>query len=272
MVFLIYGNFSALLRRDFLEDLDQATVKIYLPAKDAATTDETISETKYPLEVLDEKAIGAKKKYLIGEGKTDALGNYTVNLSNEYQKGPVEINIEVFKVPNQKSKVDKTVQFVVTTLQPVWRGDEKESTYNWNYCLPGRFWCGIRGQFDAWTVFGSVKYADDRKKPFVGVKVSAYDEDWIKDDKLGSAITDEYGRFRIDFQSSDFKKTFLSPLVNVETPLTPIPGPGVYFKISSYNGKVIYDEDPSYGKLPERRNIPNCFHVDLFVDDKKGLA
>lgn len=259
-----------MLRRGFFEDLDQALVKIYLPAKDTPAIDETIPEKKYPLEVLDEKAIKAKKKYLIGEGETDALGNYTIQLSAEYQKGPVEINIEVFKVPNQKSRVDKTVQFVVTTLQPVWRGDQNEFSYNWNYSLPGRFWCGIRSQFDAWTIFGSVKYANDRKKPLVGVKVSAYDQDWIKDDKLGSAITDESGHFRVDFCSSDFKKTFLSPLVNVETPLTAIPGPGVYFKIASYNGMVIYDEDSSYGKLPERSNVPNCLHVDLFVDDDKA--
>lgn len=267
MGYLIHGNFCANLRRDFLEDLDQALVKIYLPAKVSDVPDADIFKKKYPLNVLDEDMIASKRKYLIGEGKTDSHGNYKVNLSAEYKEGPVEINIEVIKVPNQKSRVDKTVQFVVTTLQPVWRGDENEFSYNWNYSLPGRFWCGIRSQFDTWTVFGSVKYSVDRKKPLVGVKVSAYDKDWIKDDKLGSAITDEHGRFRVDFCSSDFKRTFLSPLVNIETPLTAIPGPGVYFKIASYNDKVIYSEDASYGKLPERRNIPNCFHVDLFVDD-----
>lgn len=266
MVFLIHGNFSALLGHNFIEDLKGARVKIYLPESDRAITAETVSNKKYPLLILDEKEVLAKERMLIGKGLTDTSGNYEVQLSDEYKDGPVEINIELLNVPHQKGNIDLAVQFVLTTLQPVWRTSQNGYSYNWSYCFPGLFWRDIRSRFDAWTIFGSVKFANDKKKFLSGVKVSAYDHDWIKDDDLGSAITNELGQFRIDFCSTDFKQTFLSPLINVETPFSPIPGPGVYFKVTSYNGRPIYIEEPKYGKLPERRNIPNCFHIDLFVD------
>lgn len=267
MGYLIYGNFSARLRRDFLEDLDEVRVKIYRSDKAVKSISKETADKKYPMKILDVAEIAAKRVLLIGEGSTDASGNYRIELLPEYQEGdPVEINMEVHKVPNQKSTIDKTIQFIITTLQPVWRTEGNNLSYNWNYCLPGRFWCGIRGRFDMWTVFGSVRSSSDGKTPKAGVTVIAFDKDWIKDDRLGSAITDSSGHFRIDFCSEDFKQTFLSPLINVETPLTALPGPGVYFKIMANDGSIIYEEAPSYGKLPERKNIANCYHIKLFVD------
>jgi len=267
MNFLMNGNFSASLGHNFIEDLKWARVKAYLPEKDGISAKEKGLEKKHALLILDDKEILRRKKDLIGNGLANTSGNYEIQLGKKYKGGPIEMHLELLRVPFQKSKIDLRVQFVIRTLQPVWRENQNGQSYNWNYCLPSLFWHEIRCRFDAWTVFGAVKLAADKKKRLSGVKVSAYDFDWVKDDDLGSAITDESGHFRIDFCSKDFKKTYLSPLINIETPLSAIPGPGVYFKVSSYNGKFIYEEEPSYGKLQERSNIPNCFHIDLVVNE-----
>ena len=41
-------------------------------------------------------------------------------------------------------------------------------------------------------------------KPLAGLQVRAFDKDLIFDDKLGTAVTDEAGRFRMDYSSLDF--------------------------------------------------------------------
>ena len=107
---------------------------------------------------------------------------------------------------------------------------------------------------------------EDNSTPLVGVKVSAFDADWITDDLLGTATTDGAGHFRIDYTSKDFKQTFLSPIINVETPFSSTAGPDLYFVIESSGGTIIYEEKKSDGKEPGRRDSPNCFCVRLYVD------
>ncbi|WP_339705641.1 hypothetical protein [uncultured Kriegella sp.] len=237
-------------------------MKVYLPEESIANN----RKTKYTFEILKDEAVKKKNKLLLGLGKTDASGNYEIKLSDQYKGGPVAFDIEVTEVPNQKVKITKKIQFTVTTLQPVWKEVDGESHYSWHYCLPYHFWGGIRTAFDAWLICGHVKSSSDNRTPIAGAKVSAYDSDWIKDDLLGTVSTDSSGYFRIDYSSIDFKQTFLSPLVNVETPFSAIPGPGVYFKVVSHEGIMLYEEGKSDGKKMSRLNIPNCFGIELYVD------
>ena len=265
MGFYIKGNFCGYLCHNFHEYLSNVNVKIYLP-NSAGVRD---NKSKYTFEILSNEAIDRKNQLLLGQGNTDDSGNYEIKLSDQYNGGPVAFDIEVTEVPYQKVKINKKIQFTLTTLQPVWKDDGSESYYSWHYCLPYQFWGGIRTQFDAWLICGYVKSSLDSKTPIAGAKVSAYDSDWIKDDLLGSVSTDSSGYFRIDYSSADFKKTFLSPLVNVETPFSAIPGPGVYFKVASKEGVMLYEENRSDGEKIPRRNIPNCFGIELYVDGKE---
>src|SRR5262249_32099947 len=45
---------------------------------------------------------------------------------------------------------------------------------------------------------------EESGKPLVGLQVRAYDKDFIFDDKLGTAVTDAQGKFRIDYYEMDF--------------------------------------------------------------------
>ena len=124
-----------------------------------------------------------------------------------------------------------------------------------------------RGRFGAWVTCGYVY--DCRTKPLTpvpGVKVIAFDRDWLQDDELGSAFTDSNGRFRIDYLISDFEKTPFSPLINIEC----TPGPDVYFRIEAYDGTVLLDEPSSRGRDSDRENVGPCFCVRLCVEEPVG--
>ena len=86
------------------------------------------------------------------------------------------------------------------------------------------------------------------------------------DDNLGKARTDINGHFRIDYTSIQFKQTFLSPWINVETdpglPLTFNSGPDVYFKYE-YNGVPIEGETAA----DRRNNVGYCLCVRLCLKD-----
>ena len=99
----------------------------------------------------------------------------------------------------------------------------------WDYCLPARFWCALRSLFDAWVICGHVTVCDT-KEPVEGVKVFAFDRDWLQDDPLGFGVTDAAGHFRIDYTGADFRR---GTFINIEL----FGGPDVYFRIESGFGR-----------------------------------
>ena len=56
-------------------------------------------------------------------------------------------------------------------------------------------------------VIGTV-VEEESGKPLQGLQVRAFDKDLIFDDKLGVAITDAAGKFRIDYSQLDFSSIF----------------------------------------------------------------
>jgi hypothetical protein len=56
-------------------------------------------------------------------------------------------------------------------------------------------------------VIGTV-VEEESGKPLQGLQVRAFDKDLIFDDKLGVAITDAEGKFRIDYSQLDFSSIF----------------------------------------------------------------
>ena len=224
MSFILKGNICGYLCADCREPLIGSIIRFYQVENLQIATEAVAANPKNTLQLLDEKTAHAKDKFLMAEAKIDENGNYKAELNDSYHNygGPLVVCIQTNSVPYQKSRKKNSVQFSVTTIQPAWRETANDLVFNWDYCLAARFWCYIRSLFDAWVICGKITSCEDNETPIVGVKVTAWDADWISDDELGSGVTDSQGRFRIDYTSIQFKQTFLSPIINVETPFPPL--------------------------------------------------
>lgn len=266
MSFILRGNICGYLCADCREPLVGSIIRFY--QVENLQINSTINP-KNTLQVLDKKSVAAKAKLLIGEAEIAENGDYKVVLKEDYDayEKPIMVDILSSSVPHQKSNKKDSVQFSLAIIQPEWQESGNDLIFRWTYCITARFWCYIRSLFDAWVICGKIVSCEDEKSPVAGVKVTAFDADWIDDDELGSSVTDAQGHFRIDYTSQDFKQTFLSPIINVETPFPPYnSGPDVYFKIEAAGGQMIYEETRPDGQKRGRSNIGNCFCVDLCVD------
>lgn len=79
------------------------------------------------------------------------------------------------------------------------------------------------------SVVGIVVEAESRK-PLPGLRVRAFDKDWVLDDDLGDALTDVEGRFEIRFteaQFRDFNET----------------APDLYIRIFDPSGKLVHSTE-----------------------------
>jgi hypothetical protein len=252
-----------------LEALSEVTVRIYKHRKDQNATALAVADPGLTLGVVSDDQVKAKSSYLIAETTTDAQGNFTFDLGDKqkYAGEAFEIDVYCTTVPRRKEGRKKVTprQFTVTTLQPLWKqiGDG-EFIAGWEYCLPPRFWCYIRGLFDAWVICGHLTTCDGGA-PIPGAVVRAFDVDWLQDDPLGSGTTDSTGHFRIDYSSADFELTPFSPLINIEW----VGGPDVYFT-ATLGSSTILQEPRSKGRAPGRQNIGPCFCVELCTEQVIG--
>ena len=266
MQFEFRGNLCAFLCCDCEEVLSGVKVRLYRNRQDQNVPALSVAEANDTLAILDEDAVKAKASSLLAETETDADGNFSFQLGDKqkYDGGAFEIDVYCGNVPHRKptKTPPKPLQFSITTLQPLWKQTETGALAYWKYCIPYRFWCGFRHRFGAWTICGKVVACDQREQlPIAGVKVSAFDVDWIQDDALGSAVTDGSGHFRIDYNAIDFMRTPF-PFINIEL----FGGPDLYFKIEDSSSNVLLDEPPSRGRQRDRENVGPCFCVDLCID------
>jgi hypothetical protein len=269
MAFTFKGSLCGSLCDECEEQLSNVTVRLYRHAAGTNVTALAVAKPNDTFALLTDDQIQAKASLLIAETQTDADGAFTFTLSGRqnYNGEAFEIDVYCGNVPHHLPgrTPPRPRQFSITTLQPSWKvvGDG-EYLAVWRYCVPPRFWCYIRGLFDAWVICGVLTSCEDGL-PIPGATVSAFDEDWIQDDPLGSGVTDINGRFRIDYTSEAFKITPFSPFLNFEW----IGGPDVYFK-ATLGADVILDEPRSTGRTPGRENIGPCFCVALCSDKVQG--
>jgi hypothetical protein len=260
------GRLCGILCRDCREDLSGVTVRLYRNRPDQPVVGLAVADPKVTLALLDDAAVEAKAAALIAETETQQDGSFSFQLGadQKYDGGPFEIDVYCGTVPHRKSSpIPPTpLQFSITTLQPMWKQTDAGSLAYWEYCVPERFWCGIRQKLGAWTICGQVVICNnDQQTPVAGVTVSAFDVDWTQDDSLGSAITDSTGHFRIDYLAIDFMRTPF-PALNIEL----IGGPDLYFKVEGPGGGVLLQEPRTRGRDNDRENVGPCFCVELCVD------
>ena len=258
------GKLCGYLCADCQEPLSFVTVRLYRPRRDQDVTALAVASPKDTFSVLTDAQVKDKERSLIAETATDADGRFAFALDDgAYDGGAFELDVSCGTVPRRKPtpKPPDPKQFAVTMLRPMWRQSEAEASWYWEYCLPYRFWCWLRGLFGAWTMCGKVTTCKDQM-PIAGLTVKAFDVDWWQTDALGSDVTNGAGHFRIDYGTADFTKTPFSPLINVE--LTS--GPDVFFQIEAPGGAVLLAEPASRGRAADRENVGPCFCVDLCID------
>jgi len=243
------------------EPLANLKVRIYRVDKQSNVTALAVANPKETFAILEDDEVKKKQSRLLAESDTDADGNFSLDLGEKYASEPFEVDIYCGSVPRQKPgpKPPKPRQFSITTLQPLFRETEGGFVAAWNYCLPYRFWCAVLSLFDVWTICGVVKDCET-KKPVPGVKVTAFDADWIQDDILGSALTNSVGKFIITYSGADFRK---GTLLDVEL----IGGPDLYFRVETQGGGILLEETQARGRAPDRENAGNCFCVDLCLQE-----
>ncbi|MDP3642920.1 MAG: hypothetical protein Q8S54_06975 [Bacteroidota bacterium] len=270
MNYVFKGKLCGYLCEECFEPLAGMEVRLYLPWQKENVISHAVADTKDTFRLVTKEEAAARKDLLVATTKTDEKGNYTFVLDEKHSKTAFDIDFICGTVPRipPKPPIREPLQIHLTTVFPEWRIDKLRENYffQWEYCIPAKWWCLIRGKyFDAWIICG--RMVDCRTKtPIPDVTITAWDADFITDDNLGSAVTDSNGHFRIDYTSVDFKKTFLSPWINVETdkglPLTFHSGPDVYFKYE-YNGVAIQGETAAN----RRKNVGYCLCVELCLKD-----
>ena len=172
-----------------------------------------------------------------------------------------------FRIANPRRNLRSRVSAPSRPCSPYGGRPRAASPPAWDYCIPHRFWCHFRSHFGAWTICGRVRVCDTGAA-VGGVRVRAFDVDWLQDDDLGSAVTDGSGHFRIDYATADFKRTIFSPAINIEL----FGGPDLYFRVETLSSTPLLVEPPSRGRQPDRENVGHCFCVELCLAEQPPVT
>ncbi|PWB26859.1 hypothetical protein [Flavobacterium sp. HTF] len=261
---ILKGSLRGHVCEDCIEVISDVEVLFYLPYRNETPANST-SNIKETFHLVLKEEVKQREKLLIGKAMTDKNGNFEFEINEQYLRADLDIDFICGTVPPKppKPKRDEILQFHITTIS-VYEELAKQvqsQNYRWEYNIAYKWWCYIRGHFfDAWVICGHLMNCRTNE-PIANAKVTAMDADFLTDDNLGSATTDSYGHFRIDYSSADFKKTFLSPWINIETDpsfLSFQSGPDVYFK-AELSGTKLVDET----KADARKNVGYCLCVNL---------
>src|SRR5437763_7377092 len=282
MAYIFRGRLCGYICEECWEPISRVKVRLYRVREDENTIARAVASPKATFAILDEAQAREKESLLIAEADTDDAGNFSFELGDEQKYGGEAFEVDVYcgtVPPHHPPRRDQEpIQFSITTIQPLWRSRQGAEAsedvrvadlyYAWEYCLPQRLWCLIRGRFGVWVVCGRVTVCEkgvDTHVPVANVRVRAFDVDWLQDDEFGSDITDAGGHFHIYYTPHDFQITPFSPLINIEW----VGGPDIYFRVETLLGTALLAEPRSMGRTPQRENRGPCTCVHLCIDRDK---
>jgi hypothetical protein len=259
--YIFKGRLCGYICAECPEPLANLQVRLYRVYNERNVAALAVANPKQTFAFLDDDQVQGKESRLFAQAETDAEGNFTFELGENYAGEAFEVDVYCGSVPRQKigEKPPKPRQFSITTLQPRYRETENGLIAVWDYCLPYRFWCAVLALFDVWTICGLVTDCKTQQ-PVAGVKVRAFDADWVQDDDLGFAFTDAAGKFIITYAGVDFRQ---GTWHDVEL----IGGPDLYFRVETPGGAVLLGETQARGRAPDRENAGNCFCVELCLEE-----
>ena len=252
MQYLFKVKLCGYICKDCSEPLSNIKVSLYSRA-DEKTATFAAAEPKTTFAQLSDDKIKEQTSLLLAESSTDEEGNVNLLLNEGYKGDAFDVVIHIDS-PND----EETHHFHLTTLAPSWREYKDKLVAVWDHCLSQRFWCLILALLGRWVICGYVVHCKT-KQPIGGVKVSAFDRDWLQDDPLGSALTDANGRFLIVYSKADFKP---GTWMDIEL----FGGPDLYFHVHHPSGAPLLIEPPSKGREAGRENVGNCFCVTLCLE------
>lgn len=260
------GSLRGFICEDCLESISDVEILLYHPYRKQTVAEN--ANLKDTFRYVSKEEVKQREQLFITRKTTDKDGNFEIELDERFTVGDYDIDFVCGTVPFKfpKPKREEVIQFHLTSISmpSELERQEKDQNYRWNYAIAHKWWCYVRGHFfDAWTICGHLMNCKTNT-PIANAKVTAMDADFLTDDTLGTATTDSHGHFRIDYSSADFKKTFLSPWINIETDpsfLSFQSGPDVYFK-AELSGTPLINET----KSDARKNVGHCLCVKLCSD------
>ena len=259
--YIFKGRLCGYICAECPEPLANLEVQLYRVDKRHNVAALAVANPKETFAILNDDQVREKQSRLLAKTTSDAEGNFTFELGENYAGEAFEVDVYCGSVPRQKigKNPPKPRQFTITTLQPRYRETENGYISVWDYCLPYRFWCAVLSWFDVWTICGRVLDCKT-KQPVMGVKVMAFDADWLADDALGFGVTNAAGKFIITYAGVDFRQ---GTWIDVEL----IGGPDLYFKIEDAGGNPLLTETQADGRAPSRENAGHCFCLELCIKD-----
>lgn len=261
MAHIFKGRLCGHICDDCEDPLGDVVVRLYRHREGQDVTSLAAASAKETFVVNDAEAVAAKRGALLAEGRTTPDGRFAVTLPEGYRGEAFELDVRI-EAPRHGGPADREpLQFTITTVQPRFRELPEESVAAFEHCLPARTYCRILAWFGIYAICGRVTVCKT-KAPVPGVRVSAFDVDWIEDDSLGSATTDAQGKFLIFYPAAAYQRTPIS-WIQWEW----FHGPDLYFRVDFVpTATALLVEPRSRGRQPDRENVGPCACVDLCLE------
>ena len=261
MASILKGRLCGQICDECEDPLGNAVIRLYRHREGQDVTSLAAANPKETFVMHDAKAVAAKKDSLLAEGRTDDDGSFSIALPEDYDGGAFELDVIIEGPLHGGPTGRKPLQFTITTVQPRFREVQDDRVAAFAYCLPARSYCRILAWFGIYAICGHVTLCKT-KAPIGGVRVSAFDVDWIQDDTLGDATTDGSGHFLIFYPAAAYQKTPISWLQ-----WEWFHGPDLYFRVDYVpTATALLVEPRSRGRQPDRENVGPCFCVELCLE------
>lgn len=253
----IHGRLNASLCTDCVVPLTGNTVVIT-----RAESPQEFANTplKSAFRQLSAKEASVRLGAALAQVEIGVDGGYSASWEDEAAKGHFDVAIRISRLDGAGATLEEPALFHLGTVEGDWQQSETGPSLSFDHGISARYWCALLEAWGWWVICGRV--VDSNQEPQGGLTVTAFDRDWLQDDKLGQDITDTQGSFQIWYQASDFTPTVFSPLINLEM----TSGPDVYFEVATSGGNKLIDETPVTGREVGRENVPHCFCETLVVD------
>ncbi len=160
MNYIFKGRLCGYICDECPEPLSRVKVRLYRTRQGQDITALAVANPKNTFAILSDEEVKAKESSLLAEADADENGNFAFELGEgqSYNGEAFEVDVYCGNVPRPKIPRDPPppLQFSITVLQPMWHQSERELVAVWDYCLPYRYWCGVKSRLGWWTICGRV--------------------------------------------------------------------------------------------------------------------